>query len=85
MAKCYETDVIQKDVMTDIMNLDTYRNQGVVAKCLQCDHCRLEFVGRWDRQMVHMFKCGHNFHNRCIEGNNCRICFNEYEHIQNII
>ena len=42
-------DIIEKDIMTDVMQLNTYRVQGVVTKHLKCDHCNMEFISKWDR------------------------------------
>ena len=45
------------------------------------------FVNRWDKQTVVMYKCGHNFHQRCVANNSfeCTLCFNEYDHIRKFL
>ena len=66
----------------------------------RCDKCNQAFVINGTiKQDIQMFKCGHNFHNLCLKqardtskpGNpapesvNCLLCFNEHDHIQQII
>lgn len=44
----------------------------------------MPFVNKWDKHhAIQMFKCGHNFHQRCVAANkgNCTICFNEHDEI----
>lgn len=48
----------------------------------------MPFINKWDKhQVIQMFKCGHNFHQRCVAANkgNCTLCFNEHDEISKFI
>lgn len=92
------TDLLQKDMSADAHILDLAHLQGVVSRKRKCDKCRQDFIiNRTIRQDIQMFKCGHNFHTLCLrtkepasagrmrDSFNCLLCFNEYDHIQQII
>lgn len=82
------TDLILKDIMADSASLEQLRIRGCVAQRLSCQKCTMPFLNKWDKhQAIQLFKCGHNFHQRCIAANkgNCTLCFNEHDEIKKII
>lgn len=82
------TDLILKDIMADSASVEQLRVKGCAAKHLSCHKCSMPFVNKWDKHhAIQMFKCGHNFHQRCVAANkgNCTICFNEHDEIKKII
>jgi hypothetical protein len=79
-------DLIMKDTSADAIILNDLRIKGTASNNNTCDYCKRSL--KLDKQSVEMFKCGHNFHRMCIKEQakgNCSLCFNEYEHIQQII
>lgn len=77
-------DLIQKDQMADAAILNELRVLGSASnESNLCDACQKPF--KLDKQFIEMFKCGHNFHRMCLKEagkDQCRLCFNEYDHIR---
>ena len=55
-----------KDIKNDDDTLNLLMQCGCVARDLMCDKCNMPLQTKWDRQPVKMFKCGHNYHLRCL-------------------
>lgn len=68
--------------MAESVIVNALRAQGCIARSMKCAKCNQQFISRWDRQTIQMYKCGHNVHQRCAtENNDCPLCFNEYDQI----
>ena len=87
-------DLLLKDTMADTNIVHSLRINGCASRTNLCDKCKRNI--RLDKQSVHMFKCGHNFHSMCLKDGpqfskdpkqpgenkkNCLLCFNQNEHI----